>query len=101
MPDSKATEFMNNWADFFAHSLRTPILRRPDEYGMICEDVFFPSTDGTALDGWFISADSNKLVICNHAMLAFPKRVCGRQAHAVDPTPLFSLARTPSPRNRG
>jgi esterase/lipase len=30
------------------------------------EDVFFPALDGTVLEGWFIPADSDKLVICNH-----------------------------------
>jgi len=55
-------------ADFFAHSMRTPILRQPDEYGMAYEDVFFPSLDGVALEGWFIPADSDRLVICNHFM---------------------------------
>lgn len=55
-------------ADFFATSTRTPILRRPDEYGLTYEDVFFPSQDGVTLDGWFIPADSDKLVICNHFM---------------------------------
>lgn len=56
-------------AEFFAKSYRTPILRRPDEYGMKYEDVFFPSMDGVALEGWFIPAEgSNKLIICNHFM---------------------------------
>jgi pimeloyl-ACP methyl ester carboxylesterase len=55
-------------AEFFAKSYRTPILRRPDEYGLEYEDVFFPSMDGVALEGWFIPAPSNKLIICNHFM---------------------------------
>jgi len=47
---------------------RTPILRRPDEYGMEYEDVFFPAADGINLEGWYIPAKtpSNKIVICNH-----------------------------------
>jgi hypothetical protein len=47
---------------------RSPILRRPDEYGMEYEDVFFPSMDGTVLEGWFIPAKekSDKIIICNH-----------------------------------
>lgn len=60
--------FIEGMADFFASSTRTPILRRPDEYGMAYEDVFFPSMDGVTLDGWFIPADSDRLVICNHFM---------------------------------
>ena len=55
-------------AQFFAHSIRTPILRRPDEYGMEFEDVFFPSLDGVGLEGWFIPAKSDRLVIFNHFM---------------------------------
>jgi alpha-beta hydrolase superfamily lysophospholipase len=47
---------------------RSPVLRRPDEYGMDYEDVSFTSTDGVALEGWYIPAisKSNKVVICNH-----------------------------------
>lgn len=47
---------------------RSPILRRPDDYGMIYEDVSFPSQDGVALEGWYIPAKSpsQKVVICNH-----------------------------------
>ena len=52
----------------FSKVPRSPILRRPDEYGMAYEDVFFPSMDGTVLEGWYIPAKtkSNKLIICNH-----------------------------------
>lgn len=35
---------------------------------MAYEDVFFPSIDGVTLEGWFIPADSDRLVICNHPM---------------------------------
>ena len=47
---------------------RSPILRRPDDYGMNYEDVSFISTDGIVLEGWYIPAKnkSNKIVICNH-----------------------------------
>ena len=59
---------MDGMADFFAKSYRTPVLRRPDEYGMAYEDVFFPSLDGVTLEGWFIPGKSDRLVICNHFM---------------------------------
>jgi len=47
---------------------RSPILRRPDEYGMKYEDISFQSADGLALEGWYIpsKSPSNKIVICNH-----------------------------------
>jgi len=41
-------------------------LRTPKDYGMNYEDIFFPSLDGTRLDGWLIPADSDKIIICNH-----------------------------------
>ncbi|MDT2006753.1 twin-arginine translocation signal domain-containing protein [Rhodococcus opacus] len=43
-------------ADMMSKSARTPILRRPDDYGMEYNDVFFPSLDGVPLEGWFIPA---------------------------------------------
>lgn len=51
-----------------ANVQRSPVLRRPDEYGMDYEDVSFQAADGTNLEGWFIPAKntSNKVVICNH-----------------------------------
>ncbi|WP_199809711.1 alpha/beta hydrolase family protein [Streptomyces sp. NRRL F-2799] len=45
---------------------RAPVLRRPGEVGLQYEDMFFPSMDGVPIDGWFIPADSDKLVIQNH-----------------------------------
>lgn len=55
-------------AEGFAQTRRVPALRRPDEYGLAFENVTFPSQDGTPLEGWFIPADSDKLVIANHPM---------------------------------
>jgi esterase/lipase len=52
----------------FGHPIRSPILRRPEEYGLEYEDVFFPSMDGTPLEGWFFPAASNKLIIANHPL---------------------------------
>jgi len=45
MSEQNANQIMDGLADFFAKSMRTPILKRPDEYGMAYEDVFFPSLD--------------------------------------------------------
>ena len=47
---------------------RTPVLRRPSDYVMEYEDVFFSSLDGIPLEAWFIPANSDKLVIINHPM---------------------------------
>lgn len=50
-----------------SYSFRTPILRRPSDYGLDYEDVFFPAMDGVLLDGRFIpSKGGKKLIICNH-----------------------------------
>ena len=70
MNQQKNNEFINGMADLFAKSARTPILRHPDQYGMVYEEVFFPSMDGVTLEGWFMPADSDRLVICNHCMPA-------------------------------
>ena len=59
-------ETYRQFVDFFARPARTDILRTPDEYGMAYEDVTFPATDGTEIKGWFIPADSDRLLIMNH-----------------------------------
>ncbi|KAL4883641.1 alpha/beta-hydrolase [Aspergillus karnatakaensis] len=67
--DSQITSFVEPLAGLFAHSLRSPILRRPDEEGLEYEEVWFPSLDGVILEGWFIPAKgSNKLIIANHPL---------------------------------
>ncbi|WP_145516571.1 alpha/beta hydrolase family protein [Yersinia aleksiciae] len=60
--------FINGLADLMAHSTRTPVLRWPNEYGMEFEEIYFPAIDGVTVEGWFIPADSDKLIICNHPM---------------------------------
>ena len=59
---------MSKVAKMIAQVPRSPILRRPDEYGMEYQDVYFPAADGVNLEGWYIpaKAKSNKIVICNH-----------------------------------
>ncbi|CAN5676175.1 hypothetical protein BH11ACT6_BH11ACT6_40650 [soil metagenome] len=52
--------------EFWVHGKRSPIYRRPNEVGLQYEDVFFPSMDGVGLEGWFIPADSDRLIIHNH-----------------------------------
>jgi pimeloyl-ACP methyl ester carboxylesterase len=70
MTETEAQEFIDAMAEMMSHSSRSPILRRPDEYGLAYEDVFFPSMDGVPLEGWFMPADSDRLVIANHPMPA-------------------------------
>jgi hypothetical protein len=59
-----AEQFIDGLADLMAHSTRTPILRRPDEYGTEYEDVFFPAMDGVTLEGWFTAGDTRLLLEC-------------------------------------
>lgn len=67
---SKAEAFINATVDLFTKSARTPVLRTPGEYGMSYEDVYFPAMDGVTLEGWFIPANSDRLIIINHPMPA-------------------------------
>jgi hypothetical protein len=64
----KLHPMIEQFAQLFKYGARTPILKRPDDYGMEYEDVYFPSDDGVPLEAWFIPADSNKLLIINHPM---------------------------------
>lgn len=51
---------------------RTPIHKTPADHGMKhWEDIYFPSADGTPLEGWYIPSvqgESDKLIIINHPM---------------------------------
>ncbi|MET8811634.1 alpha/beta hydrolase [Streptomyces sp. NPDC004549] len=58
--------FLDMWVTGTTAGLRAPLFRRPSEVGLEYEDVFFPSMDGVPIDGWFIPAHSDKLVIHNH-----------------------------------
>jgi pimeloyl-ACP methyl ester carboxylesterase len=55
-------------------SIRQPIVTTPKDYGLEYEDVAFKSTDGLALKGWFIPAESgpgdgpDKVIILTHPM---------------------------------
>lgn len=68
LTDEQATQTIKAIAGSY-NSLRSPILRKPGEYGLEYEDVTFPSMDGVPLEGWFIPcAGSEKIVIANHPM---------------------------------
>lgn len=64
----KIHPLVEQYAQLYTHGARTPVLRFPDEYGMAYEDIFFPSLDGVPLEGWFIPANSDRLLIINHPM---------------------------------
>lgn len=64
----KIEALVEQYAGLFKSGVRTPVLERPDDYGMDYEDVSFPSMDGVPLEAWYIPADSNKLLIINHPM---------------------------------
>lgn len=53
-----------------AHGLstppRTPIFRTPEEVGLEFEEIEFTTADGVNIKGWFIPAESNKIIISNH-----------------------------------
>ncbi|GAC66859.1 alpha/beta hydrolase family protein [Gordonia soli] len=71
MPDQDKAQaafdnFVSLWTTGTTAGRRAPVLRRPDEVGLDYEDVTFPSQDGVPLEGWFIPADSDRLVIHNH-----------------------------------
>ena len=67
MTPEQESALIDQIAKGVSYSFRTPILRRPSDYGLEYEDVFFPAMDGVMLDGWFIPREgSDKLIICNH-----------------------------------
>lgn len=70
MNEKEIKGFIDDTVELMALSHRSPVLRTPDEYGMQYEDVFFPATDGVTIEGWFIPADSDRLIIMNHPMPA-------------------------------
>ncbi|MEM6464580.1 MAG: alpha/beta hydrolase [Pseudomonadota bacterium] len=53
-------------------AFRTPVHKTPGDHGIeTWEDVYFPSDDGTALEGWYVPSvggESDKIIIMNHPM---------------------------------
>lgn len=64
----KLDPLTEQYAGLFKTGLRTPVMRKPSDYGMDFEECWFPSMDGVPLEAWFIPADSDKLLIINHPM---------------------------------
>lgn len=67
-------------------AFRTPIHKTPRDHNLTkWQDVYFPSDDGTPLEGWYVEAEggeSNKLIIMNHPM---PMSRSGFTGHLGDP----------------
>ncbi len=66
MNKTEATEFLTTLSYGLTTPPRTPVLRTPDEIGLAYEDITITTEDSVQLKGWFIPADSDKLIICNH-----------------------------------
>jgi len=63
---AKQKAFLTTLSQGLSTPPRTPMLRKPDEYGISYEEITFSTADGVKLNAWFIPADSKKIVICNH-----------------------------------
>jgi hypothetical protein len=67
---NKLDPLTEQYAGLFRTGLRTPVMRKPSDYGMAFEETWFSSLDGVPLEAWFIPAKSDKLLIINHPMTA-------------------------------
>ncbi|MFC3613645.1 alpha/beta hydrolase family protein [Lutimaribacter marinistellae] len=67
-------------------AFRTPVHKTPADHGITeWEDIYFPSDDGTPLEGWYVPAaggESDRLIIMNHPM---PMSRSGFTGHYGDP----------------
>ncbi|MDQ0771620.1 pimeloyl-ACP methyl ester carboxylesterase [Streptomyces aurantiacus] len=68
-PPTRA-ELVAGLVSAMANPPRSPILRSPADDGIAFSDVFFPAMDGVTIEGWFIPADSDRLIIANHPIWA-------------------------------
>ncbi|MEM7115071.1 MAG: alpha/beta hydrolase [Chloroflexota bacterium] len=78
MINEQQTQMLTVLAGGLAKGVRTPVLRTPEEYGMAYEEVEFETQDGVTIKGWFIPANSDKLIISNHFS---PANVYGFAGH--------------------
>ena len=62
----KLDPLTEQYGGLFKKGLRTPVMRKPSDYGMAFEEVWFPSMDGVPLEAWFIpAAASDKLAMAS------------------------------------
>ena len=70
--------------------LRSVLHKTPDDYEMTgWQDIYFPSDDGTPLEGWYIpvkGGESDKLILFNHPL---PMSCAGFQGHFGEPGSSF------------
>ncbi len=66
MDEPQIQKLIKDLANTFAHPIRSPLLRKPEEYDLEYDEVFFPAMDGVPLEAWFFPADSDRLLIANH-----------------------------------
>ncbi|MEM1182833.1 MAG: alpha/beta hydrolase, partial [Acidobacteriota bacterium] len=70
-PTDEKLATIKHLAEFAVRPMfRTPVHLRPDERGIEnWDDIYFPSSDGTPLEGWLLRAEgSSQLIIANHPM---------------------------------
>ncbi len=56
----KLDPLTEQYAGLFKTGLRTPVMRKPSDYGMDFEETWFPAMDGVPLEAWFIPAASDR-----------------------------------------
>jgi pimeloyl-ACP methyl ester carboxylesterase len=66
--EQQINETLDAVAAGFRGSQRAPVVGTPADVGLDFESVSFPAGDGVPLEGWFIPADTDRLVIANHPM---------------------------------
>jgi len=66
MVNEQQTQMLTMLAQGLSMPPRTPIVRTPKDYDMEFEDISYKTQDGVSIKGWFIPADSDKVIISNH-----------------------------------
>ena len=66
MINEQQIQMLTTLAQGLSYGIRTPILRTPEEYGLEYEEISFETKDMVTIKGWFIPANSDKVIISNH-----------------------------------